>query len=64
MDKYTQTLFQMSSPLPDTYRSIIMESGYPLETGARLLFPGNQPELVELGFVVSTITGVQPGGTV
>jgi hypothetical protein len=41
-----------------------MESGYPLETGARLLFPGNQPELVELGFVVSTITGVQPGGTV
>lgn len=59
LDSYTQTLFQMSSPVPESYRSLISEFGYPLVAGARFLFPGNQPELVELGFVVSTITGVR-----
>jgi hypothetical protein len=57
-DRYSPTLFQMSSPIPESYRSVMREFGYQLEDGARMFFPGDQPDLVELGFAMSGATPV------
>jgi hypothetical protein len=59
-DSYSKTLFGMSSPVPDSYRSVMREFGYQLDAGSRMLFPGDQPELVELGFVMSAATPLTP----
>jgi uncharacterized protein YegL len=57
-DPYSQTLFQMSSPIPEGYRSVMREFGYQLESGARMFFPGDERDLVELGFAMSGATPV------
>jgi hypothetical protein len=57
---YAETLFRMSSPIPATYASVMAEMGYRLAPGARMLFPGNTPEIVELGFAMSGATPVTP----
>lgn len=57
-DSYSKTLCDMSSPLPASYRNVIREFGYNLAADARMFFPGNQPELVELGFAMSGATPV------
>jgi hypothetical protein len=57
-DQYAKTLFRMSSPIPDSYRSVMREFGYRLESGARMFFPGEEPSLVELGFTMSGATPV------
>ncbi|MEJ2148699.1 MAG: VWA domain-containing protein [Chloroflexota bacterium] len=57
---YAETLRRMSSPVPPTYASVMAEMGYRLSPGARMLFPGNTPEIVELGFAMSGATPVTP----
>jgi hypothetical protein len=57
---YAETLMRMSSPIPQTYASVMAEMGYRLAPGARMLFPGNTPEIVELGFAMSGATPVTP----
>jgi hypothetical protein len=48
----TLTLFQISSPIPKTYLSCMREFGYQLDLNARMLFPGDRPDVVELAFAV------------
>jgi uncharacterized protein YegL len=55
---YAETLFRMSSSIPQTYASVMAEMGYRLAPGAHMLFPGDSPEIVELGFAMSGATPV------
>lgn len=57
---YAEKLRDISSPLPGSYREVMAEAGYQLADGARMLLPGTSPEMVEMGFVMSAATGVQP----
>ena len=57
---YAETLFRMSSEIPPTYRSVMAEMGYKLSPASHMFFPGNQPEIVELGFSMSGATPVTP----
>jgi hypothetical protein len=58
-DEQANKLKNMSSPIPESYRTMMIESGYRIEKGALLLFPGNNPELVSLGFQMSAATPVR-----
>ncbi len=53
---YARFLLQLSSPLPESYRQAINNSGYHLQKGAALFFPGTHTELVRLAFAISTAT--------
>ena len=55
-DSYSQALFEMSSPIPDLYRTVMAEYGYKLDPAARMFFPAENPEIVELGFAMSGAT--------
>jgi hypothetical protein len=55
---YAEKLRRMSSPLPRGYRRLLIEDGYAIGPGALMMLPGTSPELVELGFVMSTATPV------
>jgi hypothetical protein len=55
-NRYAKFLFQLSSPLPDTYRQNMNNYGYHLEKGSMLFFPGTHTELVRLAFAISTAT--------
>lgn len=57
-DDYSKKLFEMSSTLPASYRNVIREFGYSLAADARMLFPGDRQDLVELGFAMSGATPV------
>jgi len=57
-DLYSQKLLEMSSPIPDSYRSVMQEFGYKLDEAAKMFFPAENPELVELGFAMSGATPV------
>lgn len=54
---YAVTLFNMSSQLPESYLVNLRAKGYEKFTAkSRMMVPGNQPDLVKLGFVMSTGT--------
>ena len=55
-DPYAQTLYHMSSPLPESYAEIIEQEGYSLKSGSRMLIPCNSRELIELAFAMSGAT--------
>jgi hypothetical protein len=55
---YAEKLRRLSSPLPRGYRRLLLEDGYQIGPEALMLLPGTSPELVELGFVMSTATPV------
>lgn len=55
-NEYSRLLFQLSSPLPDTYRQNMNNYGYNLQPGAVLFFPGEHTELIRLAFAASTAT--------
>jgi hypothetical protein len=57
-DPYSKTLFQMSSTIPSSYRDEMLEYEYQLDAGARMFFPGDQPDLIELAFTLSGVTPV------
>jgi hypothetical protein len=55
-NEYARLLFNLSSPMPETYRQNINNYGYRLQPGSRLFFPGMHTDLVRLAFVISTAT--------
>lgn len=56
---FGEKLFRMSSPMPSSYRKNLIEfGGYRLAENSVLLFPGENSDLVELGFQMSGLTGV------
>ncbi|SRR5579875_2248924 len=55
-NEYAQFLYDLSSPLPETYRQNINNFGYHLQPGAALFFPGFHSDLVRLAFAVSAAT--------
>lgn len=55
---YAKRLRAMSSPLPEGYRVMMLEAGYQMASDAVMMLPGMSPELVEMGFVMSTATPV------
>jgi hypothetical protein len=56
---YARKLRAMSSPLPDSYRDVLIEHSYRLSPGALMLLPGMSAELVALGFQMSAATPVR-----
>jgi len=57
-NNYANTLRSISSPLPESYRIMMLESGYNLSPDAVMMLPGINSELVEMGFVMSMSTPV------
>jgi hypothetical protein len=57
-NQYAQKLREISSPLPEGYRIMMLENGYQMAEGALMMLPGSSPELVEMGFVMSMATPV------
>ena len=53
---YANTLRSISSPLPESYRIMMLESGYQMVEDAVMMIPGMNPGLIELGFVMSMAT--------
>lgn len=60
-NQYARTLFEMSSPLPESFREELEKRGYQIQSGARMLFPGANPEMIHLGFAAATSTGKPRG---
>jgi hypothetical protein len=56
VDQYAQKLRSISSTLPDGYHRLMQEAGYKLAQGALMMLPGENSELVKMGFVMSTAT--------
>lgn len=56
---YARKLARMSSTIPASYRSVMVEFGYHLGENAGMLFPGNSAELISLGFQMSAATPVR-----
>ena len=57
-NQYAEKLRRMSSFIPEPYLRNMHEKGYQFKSGARLFFPGDQPQMVSLGFQISTMTGL------
>jgi hypothetical protein len=57
--EYAEVLRRLSSPVPDSYRTMMREHRYQLAPGALMLFPGTSLELVALGFQMSAATPVR-----
>ncbi len=55
---YAKKLRAISSPLPESYRVMMHESGYKLSADALMMIPGMTPELVQMGFVMSMATPI------
>ncbi len=53
---YANSLRNISSKLPDSYRIMMLESGYQMAEDAVMMIPGMNPGLIELGFVMSMAT--------
>ncbi len=56
---YAKKLRAMSSPIPESYRGMMLENNYHLAPGALMLLPGVSPELVAMGFQMSAATPVR-----
>jgi hypothetical protein len=55
-NEYANTLRSISSPLPESYQIMMLESGYQMSKEAVMMIPGMNQDLVELGFVMSSST--------
>jgi uncharacterized protein YegL len=51
-------LFEMSSPVPASYLELFDDRGYSVRPGARMMFPGDTPEMIEAAFTMSGMTPV------
>jgi len=49
----------ISSPVPESYRTMMFECNYHIEPEALMLFPGANPDLVAMGFQMSAATPVR-----
>ena len=56
---YARKLRDMSSPIPESYRAMMLENNYHLAPGSLMLLPGVSPELVAMGFQMSAATPVR-----
>jgi len=56
---YARKLRAMSSPVPESYRAMMLENNYHLAPGSLMLLPGMTPELVAMGFQMSAATPVR-----
>ncbi len=59
VSNYAHKLRAISSPIPDSYRAMMLENNYHLAPGALMLLPGMSPELVAMGFQMSAATPVR-----
>ena len=55
-NEYAKKLRAMSSPIPASYRNVMLEKGYQIADGSVMMLPGESAELVEMGFVMSMST--------
>jgi len=55
---YARTLMRMSSPIPDSYLGEMQEFGYQLQSGAPMMFPAQNKELIRMAFTMSGATPV------
>jgi hypothetical protein len=46
----------MSSPIPRSYLELFADKGYKMREDARLMFPGDTPEMIEAAFTMSGMT--------
>jgi uncharacterized protein YegL len=60
---YVSKLLRMSSPIPKSYLERMREMAYHLSENSMMLFPGDNPELVEIGFQMSGSTRITPAST-
>ena len=51
-----RTLFNMSSTIPRSYLDLFADKGYSMHPAARLMFPGDTPEMIEAAFTMSGMT--------
>ncbi len=58
-DEYANKLKRMSSPIPESYRELMIDEGYSIQQGAKMLLPGTNLELVSLGFQMSSATPIR-----
>lgn len=56
---YARKLRSMSSPVPDSYREMMLENSYHIGPGAVMLLPGINSELVAMGFQMSAATPIR-----
>jgi serine/threonine protein kinase len=56
---YARKLRAISSPVPGSYRMMMLEMGYSLDAESVMLLPGVNPELVAMGFQMSAATPVR-----
>ena len=59
-DSYAETLFEMSSMLPESYCLNIENEGFGLKPGSRMLLPCDNRDLIELAFAASGATPTTP----
>jgi Mg-chelatase subunit ChlD len=55
---YAAKLQSLSSPVPESYQDMLRKDGYNLHDRAVMLLPGTSPDMVALGFQMSTATPV------
>jgi len=58
-NEYAVKLRAISSPVPDSYRVMMLEMGYNVAQDAVMLLPGTTPALVQMGFQMSAATPVR-----
>lgn len=58
-DEYGAKLQRLSSPIPQSYREMMIEHGFHIADGAIMMFPGTNADLVSLGFQMSAATPVR-----
>ncbi|PEY37048.1 hypothetical protein CN354_12525 [Bacillus cereus] len=58
-DEYGAKLQRLSSPIPESYREMMMEHGFHIADGALMMLPGTSADLVSLGFQMSAATPVR-----
>ena len=58
-NKYADKLRSISSPVPESYRSMMLESNYHMDQNAVMMLPGMTPELVAMGFQMSAATPIR-----
>jgi hypothetical protein len=55
-NKYARRLRDLSSPIPASYRVMMLEQGYQIGENALMLLPGESQDLIEMGFAMSMST--------
>jgi uncharacterized protein YegL len=56
-NSYGNRLLTFSSPLPEIYRTVMMDMGYSIQPNTVMMYPGIKPEFVQMAFVMSTVSG-------